>query len=142
MIVECLRCGLKNRIPDPPRKNGLYRCGSPGCQVVLNIPHASGSSEFQKPAKLPLLSKTPFVSTRPLFMLGWLMMGVIAGVSIFYAVKFSGPLEQPSPHAEQDPPVAMPSTRPSIETLDTISPFESERRVPSATIPSRTVQPR
>lgn len=34
-MVECPTCGTKNRIPDRPREDGIYRCGS--CKETLTI---------------------------------------------------------------------------------------------------------
>ena len=30
LVIECVECGAKNRIPDPPRKDGTYSCASCG----------------------------------------------------------------------------------------------------------------
>lgn len=37
-ILECGSCKTKNRIPDPPRLNGVYRCQS--CTAIIYEPHA------------------------------------------------------------------------------------------------------
>lgn len=35
MIIGCPNCGAKNRVSDPPRKDGTYRYGS--CQSVIEV---------------------------------------------------------------------------------------------------------
>lgn len=50
MIVECPSCGTKNRIPDPPRKDSKYRCGS--CKRTMEIPY-TGSAKQQSDSMPP-----------------------------------------------------------------------------------------
>lgn len=35
MIIDCPNCGIKNRIPDHPRTDGVYKCGHAKCQILL-----------------------------------------------------------------------------------------------------------
>lgn len=43
MVIECSHCGTKNRIPDLPRPDGNYRCGS--CKRYMNIPREPDSTK-------------------------------------------------------------------------------------------------
>jgi hypothetical protein len=59
LIVPCQNCGVKNRIPKPPRLDGMYTCGR--CKkIILSLPVFSSSkkgSNFveQRQLKLPLM---------------------------------------------------------------------------------------
>jgi hypothetical protein len=35
MIIPCPNCGQKNKIPDRPRTDGVYKCGDPRCKMFL-----------------------------------------------------------------------------------------------------------
>ncbi|MDX1931080.1 MAG: endonuclease/exonuclease/phosphatase family protein [Capsulimonadales bacterium] len=49
MIFPCPRCGQKNRLPDPPRSDGNYRCGR--CRTLLDPLATAVPDEETRPAK-------------------------------------------------------------------------------------------
>jgi hypothetical protein len=49
MIIQCLNCGQRNRVPDPVRQAGNYKCAKPGCQTLLWLPGNPLQPEALKP---------------------------------------------------------------------------------------------
>jgi hypothetical protein len=93
MVVVCARCGQKNQVPDMPRTDGLYRCGSFECRAVLAMPFPRTSSVHP---------------TKTEVRLACLLLGVVVVTSLFYAVRFSGSLEHPSLAQSSKPSPATP----------------------------------